>query len=149
MNDAEPAAFEVLCPDREDVFAFDRKEIGIDRKKILTVLFDEPTAHCLACEDGNGMTGYLLTKQALGQVDLEPCVVDGGDMKLAEGLLRSATALIGTHRYKLCVPGNNGRAAEMIRNLGFHEVPGPTRMTWGEPFEERSSMIAMMSPEKG
>jgi GNAT superfamily N-acetyltransferase len=139
----------VSTPDLDEVLALDREEIGIDRGKVLRALFSEPSARHFASRDGAGITGYLLTRQAQGRVDLGPCVVRDGDLGTAEELIRAATAAIDSPTFKLCVLGKNEGAARMIGDLGFEPVGGTTRMSKGVPFDEPLSIVTMMSPEKG
>ncbi len=149
VNEIGPPASGVFRPELEEITRLDREELGIDRGKILRALFEEPTGRCFACGEKKGITGYLLTRQGLGRVDLGPCVVKDGDIGVAEDLLRAATSIIPSTNFKLCVPGINTRSAGLIKDLGFKQIKGTTRMSTGEPFDEPFSMISMMSPEKG
>lgn len=145
----EPPAIEVFRPRLDDIERLDLREMGIDRSRILKALFEEPDGYLFACGTRDEVTGYLMGRQAQGRIDLGPCVVEGGDMYLAENLIRAAMSSIGAATFKLCVPGNNMGAARLVRSLGIEQREGPTRMSFGDGLEEPNSIITMMSPEKG
>ena len=139
----------IFAPSLDQVISLDRREVGIDRSRVLRALFEEPTARHFGCGEADGITGFLLTRQAQGRVDLGPCVVREGDLGTAEDLLRAAVAAITSPTFKLCVLGKNGGAIRLMEDLGFESVGGTTRMFMGVPFDEPDSIITMMSPEKG
>ncbi|HEY3419329.1 MAG TPA: GNAT family N-acetyltransferase [Methanomassiliicoccales archaeon] len=149
VHNIEPPSIEVFTPGLEEVVKLDIDEVGIDRARILKVLFEEPTAHVYACGERNNITGYIMCRQAQGRVDLGPCVVKDGEPVLVEQLLRATVSNISAETFRLCVPGNNVKVAKLIRALGFEQHEGATRMSRGEPFEEPTSIVSMMSPEKG
>ena len=149
VKDIIPPRMGFSRPRLDEVLTLDRKEMGIDRGRIIRALFEDPTGRCFAYDGDKGLNGYLLTRQAQGRVDLGPCVVKDTDLGTAEDLLRAATISIPSETFKLCVPGKNGDVADMIRSIGFEQFEGPTRMWMGVPFEEPVSIVSMMSPEKG
>lgn len=150
LRDGQPFPVKVapLRPmDWRDVFLFDRRMTGLDRREALQALLrDHPHESHLVRERGV-VRGYILVRQGVPRRQLGPCVAT--EASVAADLLRAALDAAPTGRFRVCVGDGNREAVRLFTELGFAHGDPSTRMVRGEPFEESPAAFAMISAEKG
>jgi GNAT superfamily N-acetyltransferase len=134
--------------DLDDVIAFDRAMVGIDRGRVIRAVVEDGTEAGFVARDEGRISGYVLARGGEERFQVGPCVAT--DELVAKRLLKSliGSAPVGTG-FRMCVAGDNAPAVRLAEELGFHAGISPTRMRKGKPAAEAGAAFAMVSAEKG
>jgi len=143
-------AEEIRASDMDNIVAFDRATVGIDRGRVLRAVFEDNPGLAFCTKEANGISGYILGREGEERVQIGPCVANGGDHLVARRLITTLVGYVGPERrLRMCVPGTNREAVRLAQDLGFVSGISSTRMYLGERFQESDAAFAMISPEKG
>jgi ribosomal protein S18 acetylase RimI-like enzyme len=143
-------AQEIRPSDMDSIAVFDRASVGIDRSRVLRAVFEDNPGLAFCTKEANGVSGYILGREGEERVQIGPCVAKEGDYSIARRLITTLMGSVGPERrFRMCVPGTNGNAIRLVRDLGFASGVASTRMYLGERFQESAAVFSMISPEKG
>jgi hypothetical protein len=103
--------------DLAEIADLDAPWFGVDRTKLLAVLWNENWRRCLLARDSAGkLTGYLMARDPV----LGPWAASSPDA--AEALLQAALALPYEARPQVMVPRSNGLSIALLERYGFHQT---------------------------
>lgn len=144
-----PKATRLRPNDFAAVFAFDREQTGLDRRRVLEALLTDYPDRAFLVRARGKIRGYIVLRRGEHRDPVGPWVADPEDPGVATDLLASVLAVAGKRRLRMCVGGYHDDALRVAEGLGFARADHSTRMVRGEPFEESRACFAMISAEKG
>lgn len=147
--EGSPKASPMRPKDYPGVFAFDRAMTGLDRRRALEAILADHPDRAFVVRSRGKLQGYVIVRRGERRDPVGPCVADPEDPGVAVDLLRSAIAVAGGRKLRMCVGGYHDASLKIAEELGFLRADHSTRMYRGEPFEESRACYAMISAEKG
>lgn len=135
--------------DIQDISMFDKAMTGIDRQRVITEVFNDAPELAFAVRSGRRLEGYVLGRRGEMFTQIGPLVANPDDVDCARRLLVAALKGSPAGMYRVCVPGNNPDAVDLVTELGLESRLSSTRMFKGRKFEEPRAAYGMISPEKG
>lgn len=143
-------AEEIRASDIDDILAFDRAMIGIDRERVLRAVLEDSAGLAFRTKKASRVSGYVLAREGEERIQIGPCIIDKGDYSVARRLITTLMGSVAVEKkFRMCVPGMNGIAIRLAQDLEFTSGISSTRMVLGGSFQEPIAVFCMISPEKG
>lgn len=135
--------------DLSEVAALDRRLTGLDRSRVLEAIFKDAPELAFVKRIEKNVCAFVLGRRGQPRNHVGPLVSAGSNIEHAKEVLTTFMAQDRTKGVRICVPGNNDRAIELMSSISLKKGTSSTRMYRGEVFEESRDTFGMISPEKG
>ena len=137
--------------DLELVSELDLSVFKAPRRKILEYVYELFPDLCFTAWHNDELAGYIMAKDANGQVKIGPWIVKKGCEDVAESLLFSVMNQRVGESLWVGVPEENQISVQILEKNGFQPLPSSLRMCYGDSsvVENVESVYGLGGPDKG
>lgn len=127
---------------------FDKDRFGVDRTKLLRLLYNEFRKFCFVSEDDQRILGYVIAKGAQSGYEIGPWISDCNES--AVELLNAELNQIREKKVEMTIPKGNHFLARTLSKTGFSSVGQVHEMyRGGIPKRRLETIFAVGGLEKG
>lgn len=137
--------------DLDAVNRLDQSVFKAPRREILEYVYQKYPDLCFTSWTDGELVGYIMAKDAKGQVKIGPWIAIQGYSAVAENLLYSVMNMRVGEALWVGVPEGNQTGVSILEKNGFDRLPSSLRMCYGDcrVVEDVVSVYGLGGPDKG